>query len=152
MTVELREVEESGAFTFRWPQLEEHFTRSWEGAMSAGERGGRFLHAVGEREVYGRRRPHTVTFIDMQPTVEGVPADDFERSQGLLSLIKPWKGHSLARELSDVPAAYQGLEIVDHRTEINAPYSKRCLAVKIRIDDLDSWARAAWARLVARGG
>mgnify|MGYP000159070062 CR=1 FL=1 len=151
MDLELRSVTDGGAFRFRWPTQEEEFTRSWQGTIAADGRSGRFVHALGARDVYGTHRPHTVTFIDGAPVVEGVAADDFERSGALLSLIKPWRGHALAKDPADVPSTYSGLEVVDHRAEIDAPYSKRCLALKIRVDDLEAWARAAWARKLARG-
>jgi hypothetical protein len=45
-----------------------------------------------------------------------------------------------------VPTGYEGFEIVEHRREIDAPYSPQCLAVKIREDDVASWALHAWLR------
>ncbi len=111
----------------------------------------RFLHALGEREVYGARRAHTVTFLDGHAIVEGVAADDYDRSRVLLSLIKPGRGHALPRELADVPVAYAGYEVVSHRDEIQARYSKRCLALKIAVDDLERWVLHAALRRHAQG-
>ena len=45
-------------------------------------------HGIGSRHVYGRERVHTVTWIDRNPTVEGVEADDFDDSGCLVSAIK----------------------------------------------------------------
>jgi hypothetical protein len=45
-----------------------------------------------------------------------------------------------------VPVGYDRFEIVDHRREIDAPYSPNCLAVKIREDDLTAWALHGWLR------
>lgn len=141
---------DSGAFDFRWPQVEEHFTHGWEGSLHHRGHRHRFLHGVGARDVYGRRRAHTVTFFDGQPLVEGVAADDFETSASLLSLIKPWRGHKLARDPRELPSQYSQLEVVSHADEIQAPYSKRCLAVKIKVDDLQAWGLHAALRHLAR--
>ena len=111
----------------------------------------RFLHGVGERVVYGAPRVHTVTFLESQAAVEGVAADDYLRSRSLLSLIKPDRGHSLARNPVDVPPEYQDFEVVQHSDEIRAAYSKRCMALKIREDDLNSWALHAVRRQTAQG-
>ncbi len=151
MHVELTRVEPSGPFDFRWPQAVEHFEDGWEGIATGFGVRARFLHGIGERFVYARRRVHTVTFLDGEPFVEGVAADDYERSQALLSLIKPWKGHRLARDPYEVPEWAQEFELVNHRDEIDAPYSKRCLALKIRVDDLDRWVTHAVARRLVTG-
>lgn len=41
----------------------------------------RARHGLGAREVYGRIRVHTVTWIDGEVQVEGVEADDYPVSQ-----------------------------------------------------------------------
>jgi hypothetical protein len=147
----LRDVTDLPAFEFRWPEETEQFTRGWQGTARAGSRPLRVEHAVGARDVYGRHRVHTVTFVNGQPSIEVVAADDFERSKSLLSLIKPGDGHRLAKNPSDVPPEYAELEVVNHRDEIDAPYSKRCLALKIPIDDLDAWTLHAVRRFIAQG-
>jgi uncharacterized HhH-GPD family protein len=90
-------------------------------------------------------RVHTVTWLDGEVQVEGVEADDYPTSHALLSRIRR-PGRALARRWEEVPAGYAGFEIVDHRREIDAPYSPKRLAVKIREDDLAAWARHAWLR------
>src|SRR4051794_22770281 len=122
-TPELTRVERVDPFDFRWPQVIEHFTAGWEGVIAGFGGRARFLHGVSERVVYGRPRVHTVTFLDSQPFVEGVEADDYERSRALLSLIKPWEGHRLARQPHDLPEWADNFDVVDHRAEIDAPYS-----------------------------
>jgi hypothetical protein len=149
--VSLRRITDSGPFDFRWPTITEHFASGWEATVVADGRSARFLHAIGERDVYGRRRPHTVTFLDGHAVVEGVAADDYERSLALLSLIKPTKGHTVAKDAADIPRSYRGFDIVSHRDEIDAPYSKRCLALKIRVDDVEQWACHAVLRRRIQG-
>src|SRR5260370_9426755 len=100
---------------------------------------------MGAREVYGRLRVHTVTWIGGEDQVEGVEADDSPVSQSLLSRLRR-AGRALARTLEQVPAGYEPFEIVEHCREIDAPYSPSCLAVKIREDDLASWALHGWLR------
>ncbi|HLI38178.1 MAG TPA: hypothetical protein VKV80_12690 [Streptosporangiaceae bacterium] len=102
-------------------------------------------HGLGAREVFGRLRVHTVTWIDGQVQVEGVEADDYPASRALISRLRR-PGRATARTWEEVPAGYEGFEIVEHRREIDAPYSPQCLAVKIREDDLASWALHAWLR------
>lgn len=87
---------------------------------------------------YGRPRVHSVTWVDRAPTVEGVEADDYEQSHCLLSAIK-LPNKKLARKMAEVPSGYERFEIVNHRHEIDAPFSRSGLAVKIREDDLNSW-------------
>lgn len=76
-------------------------------------------------------------------------ADDHERSRCLLS---PLKGadRRLIRQCSDVPAPYSSLELVNHRAEINAPYSRDALAVKFLETDAVAWASYALARIEVR--
>jgi hypothetical protein len=89
----------------------------------------RFRHGVGRRVAYGRSRVHTVTWLDGEPRVEGVEADDHERSRALLSRIKRADG-AMARSPGEVPPGYERFEIVTHRDEIDAPYSPFGLAVE----------------------
>jgi uncharacterized HhH-GPD family protein len=88
---------------------------------------------------------HTVTWINAEVQVEGVEADDYPASQALVSRLRR-PGRATARTWADVPVGYDGFEIVEHRREIDAPYSPNCLAVKIREDDLAAWALHGWLR------
>jgi hypothetical protein len=74
-----------------------------------------------------------------------VEADDYPSSQALISRLRR-PGRATARTWEEVPADYDGFEIVEHRREIDAAYSPQCLAVKIREDDLASWALHGWLR------
>lgn len=151
MAERLRDVVDLGPFEYRWPATVEQFTHGWRGRTRHGSRRLKVAHAVGSREVYGTHRVHTVTFVNGQPSIEGVAADDFDRSTALISLIKLGSSHELAKEPSEIPPEYGDFEIVEHRDEIDAPYSKRCLTLKIAVDDLDAWALHAVSRFIAQG-
>jgi hypothetical protein len=92
-----------------------------------------------------------VTWVEGTPTVEGVEADDFAQSESLLSLIKVTKRH--LRPADELPPEYGGFTVVVMSEEAVGAYSPRSLAVKIRLDDIESWSRhaplraAAWGRL-----
>jgi uncharacterized HhH-GPD family protein len=132
-------------FDFRWPEETEAFEGGWTYTAEIGGIRHAVRHGVGVRKAYGRIRVHTVTWIAGEVQVEGVEADDYPVSQSLLSRLRR-PGRSPARTLEEVPAGYEQFQIVEHRREIDAPYSPLCLAVKIREDDLASWALHAWLR------
>jgi uncharacterized HhH-GPD family protein len=81
--------------------------------------------------------------------VEGVEADDFDRSESFLSLIKVTKRH--LRPGDALPPGYQSFPIVVMADEASGPYSPRSLAVKLRQDDVEGWTRHALLRAVAWG-
>ena len=139
-----------GGFDYRWPDTTETFDSGWEVTLAPGGRSRRIRHGLGGREVYGRHRRHSVTFVDGQPLVEGVAADDYEESRGLLSPLKDAHGR-LIRRPEDVPGPYVGLPMVDHRQEIDAAYSRDAVAVKLAEDDVLGWAAYALARAEVRG-
>ena len=144
-TVEILAVEPVAAFEFRWPEGTEAFEGGWLVDACIGGRRHKVRHGLGARPVYGRERVHTVTWVDGEVQVEGVEADDYPVSQSLVSRLRR-PGRKTARTWEEVPAGYEGFEIVEHRREIDAPYSPQCLAVKIREDDVASWALHAWLR------
>jgi uncharacterized HhH-GPD family protein len=143
--VEILATKKLASFEFRWPGGTEFFEDGWSLQIRANGKRHTARHGLGAREVYGRLRVHTVTWIDGEVQVEGVEADDYPVSQALISRLRR-PGRATARTLDEVPIGYEGFEIVEHRREIEAPYSPQCLAVKIREDDLVSWARHAWLR------
>ena len=96
-----------------------------------------------------RWRVHTVTWLDREVQVEGVEADDYPASRALISQLKH-ADKKVVRNLADAPQGYEGIELVDHRSEIDAKYSPYCIAVKIREDDLLAWAVHAWLRMNQR--
>jgi uncharacterized HhH-GPD family protein len=144
-TIEILAAEPVAAFDFRWPEGIEAFEGGWLVDALIGGRRHVVRHGVGTRPVYGRERVHTVTWLDGEVQVEGVEADDYPASQALVSRLRR-PGRKTARTWEDVPAGYEGFEVVEHRREIDAPYSPQCLAVKVREDDIASWALHAWLR------
>jgi hypothetical protein len=82
-----------GPFSWRWPATIEHFDRGWAAVATVDGGEFRVRHGVGRRQVYGRSRVHSVTWVEGEPMVEGVEADDFDQSEALLSLIKVTKRH-----------------------------------------------------------
>jgi uncharacterized HhH-GPD family protein len=139
------DVEQIGPFDFRWPDGIEHFESGWTCQLRMDGGTHSIRHGIGGREVYGRERVHTVTWLDGDVAVEGVEADDYPSSGCLVSLLRhPDK--KMIRALQDVPSDYGGFDIVDHRQEIEAKWSRNGFAVKIPEDDLLSWSVHAWNR------
>ncbi len=105
-------------FEFRWPEGTEAFEGGWAYTAEIGGARHAVRHGMGAREVYGRIRVHTVTWIG-EVQVEGVEADDYPVSQSLLSRLRR-SGRALASTMEQVPAGYEPFEIVEHRREIPA--------------------------------
>jgi len=143
--VEIGPISKVGPFSFRWPEGTEEFEAGWQFTARVEGQSHTIRHGLGAREVYGRMRVHTVTWLDGQVQVEGVEADDYPTSQTLISRLRR-PGRSTVRTWAEVPAGYDGFMIVEHRREIDARYSPLCLAVKIREDDLSAWTLHAWLR------
>ncbi len=138
-------------FSFKWPADVEDFEQGWECDFTIAGSHHVVRHGVGQRVVYGRPRVHTVTWLDANVQVEGAEADDYPTSQALISRLRRPDG-KLARWFDEVQRGYKGFQIVRHRTEIDAPHSPNCLAVKVREDDLQSWAKHAWLRSCLKKG
>lgn len=137
-------------FDYRWPAGVEHFTHGWDYTVEAGDQSFRVRHGIGGRDVYGRFRVHSVTWIDGKPMVEGVAPDDYDDSGALLSLLRI-AGRAHVRKLTDLPLGYAGFTVVRHSDEIVAKHSPRGLAIKILEDDLAAWARHAILRAQSKG-
>lgn len=143
--IELAGVKRIGPFEFQWPDDTESFESGWafeahiDGASHVVRLG------IGARELFGRMRVHGVTWIDGEVQAEGAEADDYPASQALISQIRR-PGGGLPRTWAEIPAGYDGFEIVEHWREIEGPDSPHCLAVKIREDDLASRALNGWLR------
>lgn len=142
-----------GPFSWRWPEDVEHFDRGWSADATVGGFEVRLRHGIGRRDVYGRSRLHSVTWVEGEPTVEGVEADDFGVSEALVSLIKVSKRH--IRPGEPLPPGYGAFNVVVLAEAAAGPYSPRSLAVKLRLDDIEGWTRhallraSAWGRLRA---
>lgn len=149
LRVELVGVREVGPCSYRWPHTVERFARCWELEARVDGATLHLRHALGERDAYGRRRARSVTFLRGQPVVEGVGADDHADSRALLSLIKGPDGRMI-RRVAELPPGYDGFPIVDHASEIQAPHTRRGLAVKVREDDLAAWVALGVLRVRLR--
>jgi uncharacterized HhH-GPD family protein len=141
--VELAGVKRVGPFEFQWPGDTESFEGGWtfEAHIDGAQHSVRL--GIGAREAFGRLRVHAVTWIDGRVQVEGAEADHYPATQVLISRLRR-PGGGLVRTWAEIPAGYDDFEIVEHRREIDAPHTPQCLAVKIREDDLASWAVHAW--------
>jgi len=138
-----------GRFTWRWPDGPEAFEHGWAAVASIDGQEFHVRHGINCREAYGRSRAHSVTWVEGEPLVEGVGADDFDHTACLLSLIKVTKRH--LRPGDDIPPGYGSLPIVVMADEVVGPYSPRSLAVKLRQDDVDGWLRHALLRAASSG-
>jgi uncharacterized HhH-GPD family protein len=148
MEIRLLDFAPAGGFEWLWPSGDvEKYERSWCGRIAIDGVAFEFRHGLGHRHAFGRSRVRGVTWLTGEPMVEGVEADDYGSSRALLSLLRrPDKRH--ARTDADVPPHYDGFLIVDHRSEISAPYSPRSLAVKVVEDNVAAWATHAAIRAV----
>jgi uncharacterized HhH-GPD family protein len=68
----------------------------------------------------------------------------------LVSRIKG-SDRKVVRDADRLPAGIEGFRVVEHRDEIDAPYSPRCLAVKLPEDDVAGWVSFALTRIRAGG-
>jgi uncharacterized HhH-GPD family protein len=138
-----------GAFSWRWPEGIENYERGWAAIADVEGTEFQIRHGIGQRYAFGRARLRAVTWVEGEPLVEGVEADDFHQSQSLLSLIKITKKHLQPREI--VPREYADFHIVVFAEEVVGPYAYGSLAVKLRWDDIEGWIRHALLRAVAWG-
>lgn len=146
---EIIDLQQLGAFKYKWPDGYEDFEGGWDFQLTVDRARHRARQGIGARRVYGRWRVHTVTWLDSEVQVEGVEADDYPASRALISQLKH-ADKTVIRSLADVPQGYEGFELVEHRSEIDAKYAPYCIAVKIREDDLLAWAVHAWLRMSQR--
>ena len=134
------------AFEFVWPDATvEEFSRGWKirarwGASEIGVR-----HGLAVRSAYGRERVRSVTWVGGIPTIEGAEADDYALSKCLISALRS-SDKKLIRSDGDLPAELRDFHVVDHRAEIDAPYSRRGLAAKVHESDLETWTKLALLR------
>lgn len=137
------------AFSFRWPAAVESFESGWEGRAVVEGKRYEFRHGVGGRVCFGRHRIHTVTWFAGNPEVEGAEAEDYAESRALVSLIKV--GMRDVRLAPELPDGYDAFEVVVHRDEVDGPFARKSLAVKVPVDDLDAWALHAFLRARLKG-
>jgi uncharacterized HhH-GPD family protein len=146
--ITIEKTEPIGAFTYRWPVGDdERYERGWSVLAHMGDREVRVRHGLCRRAAYGRDRARSVTWVELAPTVEGVEADDYAQTRGLVSGLRT--GKAFLRPGDRVPDDYRDFPIVDHSVEIDAPRTRRILAVKLPEDDVESWSRLALLRAFA---
>jgi len=151
--VEIFNAKGIGPFSYRWPTNREEFASGWEFDVRCG--GGihhRLRHGIGKRHCFGRERVHTVTWLDGHPMVEGAEAEDYANTRDIVSILKRAGSNHDARSPDEIDPAYSTFRVVFHRDAITATNARRGLAVRIREDDLDSWAKHALLRLRGRDG
>lgn len=144
--LKLIEVAPIQAFDFRWPDVVEHFDRGWDAVADVSGETSRIRHGLAMRIAYGRPRVRSVTWVSGEVAVEGVETDDHATSHALVGIVKG-PDRKMVLTLEGVPLDVKNLPLVEHRSEIDAPYSRRGLAVKLREDDIARWAWFAITRM-----
>jgi hypothetical protein len=132
------------------PSVVEHFPGGWDVVTTLGDRNHRLRHVLGYRVAYGRLRRRSLTMVHGNVETEGVEADDYTRTRGLLSLLRH-PGGTHVRSKSELPGGYVGFLVVRHHDEILAPGSPESLAVKLLEGDIVGWASHALLRAATRG-
>lgn len=138
-----------GPFSWRWPEGAEQFDRGWSALVEADGVEVHIRHGLNLRQVFGRSRAPSVTWVENDPTVEGVGEDHYEQTRALLSLIKVTKKH--LRPDDPLPQGYEHFDVVVMADAATGPHSPRSLAVRIREEDIDNWVRHAVLRAAAWG-
>jgi hypothetical protein len=103
-----------GPFSWRWPDADEAYDRGWAAIVEVDGHQYRMRHGVGRRATFGQTRVRSVTWVEGQPTVEGVEADDFGTTECLLSLIKLTKRHLRSGDAvpaGPIEAAFAGTDV-----------------------------------------
>ena len=98
-----------------------------------------------------QNRARVVVFIDGQPMVEFIGANDFDRSHRLVSIIKP-DGYKHLRVGQPVPTKYDSFERLPFDEIVIGPRAKRGIGVVCKIDDLGTMVRHALLRWDAKQG
>jgi len=148
--IQITELISIRAFDYAWPTDVERFERGWEAEGFAATQRFALGYGLTDRVAYGRARRRGVVWVGGAPMVEGVEADDFKRSGALVSGIRR-ADNKFARSLDEVPPEYRVFEVVDHRAEIDASYSRRIQAVKIPAEDVAAWMRFGLTKVLVRG-
>ena len=144
LTLELRSAE---PFEHIWPdRKKESFTNAYEGSARNGKEVRPVRTGFTERSAAGRMRKRAVIFIDKRPLVEFVAADDFDRSQLMVSRLKTRDGKEL-RPSEPIPAEYSGFRIEAYRDHVTGPYASTNLAIVCPSTDRETMVKHALLRL-----
>jgi|SRR5690349_12458426 excisionase family DNA binding protein len=134
------------AFEYRWPMKRsesspkrkfEQFTEVYEG-VSDGKR-------IKVAYSYRAQRIRGTVFVDNRPMVRFKPADDFAKSNLMLSIIKTTDRKQLRPE-DLIPPEYALFQVASYRKHIDLPHASRNMAVVCRKDDLQTMAQHALIR------
>jgi tetratricopeptide (TPR) repeat protein len=154
--VSLTEPIACGPVDVHWPSERgrlstvEHYPGGWDVEATLGGRNHSLRHLLGYRVAYGRLRRRSLTMVHGNVETEGVEADDYARTRGLLSVLRH-PGGTHVRSKSELPDGYAGFPVVWHHDEILAPGSPESLAVKLLEDDIVGWTSHALLRAAGRG-
>ena len=139
-----------GPFSYRWPDSTEMFDGGWTAQVTVDGRTREVRVGVNHRDVFGGARRHVVVFVDRHPVVEGAGTDDYDESRTLVSMVRVDR-HDVFDHAS-LPPGYEGMDVVRHRDVVSGRGARRGLAVRLREDDIEGWARHALLRLAERRG
>jgi hypothetical protein len=148
--VRFRNPSASGPVDVQWPAGIEHFPEGWDFETTVGGRTLPMRHLLGHRVAYRRLRRRTLTMVRNNVEVEGVAADDYAKTAGLLGVLRNPDGTHV-RSKAELPGGYAGFLLVWHHEEILEAGSPQSLAVKLLEDDVTGWASHALLRAAGRG-
>jgi len=131
----------SKPFTYQWPNKRtEDFDTVYEGRVGLKK----IVIGYTTGTMHGKRRK-TVVFVDRRPLVRFKAADDFDRSELMVSVIKTVDRKQL-RPDDPVPFEYSGFRIEPYRTHIDEPGTSKNMVVVCKQDDLQTMAQHALIR------
>lgn len=140
---------ETKPFDHRWPERKgqpkqpEHFDQAYTGTADtpAGMKKVVVGFSYGKKD---QRRKATV-FVDGRPMVRFKAADNFDKSELMLSIIKMTDRKQLRPE-EPIPSEYSGFRIEQYRTHIDQIYISKNMAVVCKKSDLQTMAQHALIR------
>jgi excisionase family DNA binding protein len=128
-------------FTYEWPNKRtEDFDTAYEGKVGMKK----IVIGFTNSSMHGKRRK-TVVFVDRRPLVRFKAADDFDRSDLMVSVIKTIDRKQLRPE-EPVPFEYSGFRVEPYRTHIDEPGTSKNMVVVCKQDDLQTMAAHALVR------
>lgn len=141
------ELELAPAFRHRWPNgAQETYEEAHAGTARSGGDVRSVLIGFTTREAAGKLRKRAVVFVDKRPMVEFVGADDFDRSEMMVSLVKRANGKHL-RPGGPIPSEYKRLRIQPYRDHVTGRYASTNLAVVCSVKELGVMVEHALLRL-----
>ena len=134
-------------FDHKWPNGKiEHYASAYSGTAEYGHEVRTVAIGFTERETAGKLRKRAVVFIDRRPMVEFVAANDFEKSNKMVSLVKRKNGKRL-RPGEATPPEYKDLSIEPYRKYVTGSYASANLAVVCTANETNVMVKHALVRL-----